>query len=214
MKDFCLTIGTITLVCIALCCTCGRAPVKTGQATEAIDVRFDPQQTVVDADTSVTIEVKDGEFTVSFVASYVLSGLVVCKQRFSGGWAAEIAPYDLTFCWGGVAEDSVRAHIKYWHSGRWYRYRYSAECPVSNQFIIEHTSNNHIIPANENILLAVASIKKDTPVMLWGYLVRINGKVKDHPYWWYTSLVRTDTAAHSCEGFYVTGVQIGYDIYE
>lgn len=193
---------------------CVKNPVKTGQATEAIDVRLDPRQSMVDTDTSVTIQVKDGEFKVAFVATYVLSGIVVCKQRFSGGWAAEIAPYDLTLCWGGIAEASVRRHIKFSHRGRWYRYRYSAECPVSSQYIIEHTSNNHIVPANANVLLAVASIKKNMPVMLRGYLVKIDGKVKDHPYWWYTSLVRTDTAAHSCEVFYVTGVQIGKDLYE
>jgi len=204
----------VALSCIGAIVTCGKDPVPTRQATEHIDVTGEPYQMMLDADTSVTMQVKNGEFTISFIAEFSLPGVVVCRQRFSGGWAAEIAPFDLTFCWGKTTQDYVREHISFSHSGRWYHYRYSAECPVSNQYIIEHTSNNHIVPANENIRRAVGIIQKNTPVLVQGYLVDINGTYKNEPFWWYTSRTRTDTGAHSCEVFYVTSVQIGYNIYE
>ncbi|MBN2620794.1 hypothetical protein JXB22_06855 [candidate division WOR-3 bacterium] len=206
--------GSIVLLCILVSQSCQKGPVPTGQATGNIDVSADPHQLMIATDTSVVIKVKNGEFTVSLVAEYRLSGIVVCKQRFTGGWAAEIAPYDLTFSWGKITEDYVRKHISFSHSGRWYHYRYSGDCPVSNQYIIEHTSNNHIVPANENIRKAIGSVKKNRAVMLWGYLVDVRGTYKNDPYWWTTSRTRTDTSAHSCEVFYVTGVQIGYDVFE
>lgn len=204
----------IILLWVGVFCLCSRKPVGTAQTNEKIDVILEPGQNMIDKDTSLTVQVKNGEFMITLVAEYILSGIVVCKQRFSGGWAAELSPYDLTFGWGRITEDAVRKHISFSHSGRWYHYRYSGECPVSNQYIIEHTSNNHIVPATENICLAISTIRKNTPVLLRGYLIDINGTYKDDPYWWYTSRVRTDTGAHSCEVFYVTSVQIGYDIYE
>jgi hypothetical protein len=207
-------VGAVTLVCLGALVTCGKDPVPTRQASEHIDVMADPHQYLLETDTSITIKVKNGTFTFTFVAEYSLSGVVVCKQRFSGGWAAEISPYDLTFSWGKITEDYVRTHITFSHSGRWYHYRYSGECPVSKKYIIEHTSNSHIVPANENVQRAVGRIRTDTPVLLYGYLIDIDGIYKDAPYWWYTSRTRTDTGAHSCEVFYVTCVQIGYDIYE
>jgi len=214
MNDRILKAFAVVLVCIGTFSTCCKSPVKTAQATEIIDVTLDPGQYMMDIDTSVTVGVKNGEFTITLVAEYVLSGVVVCKQRYRGGWAAEISPVDLTVCWGKITEDYVRKHISFSHRGRWYYYRYSGECPVSNKYIIEHTSNNHIVPATENIRLAVNTIKKNTPVLLHGYLVDIIGKYKSDPYWWYTSRVRTDTGAHSCEVYYVTSVQIGKDIYQ
>ena len=209
-----LSAGTVTLFCIGALATCGKSPLPTRQASGHIDVTTDPYQNNLEIDTMITVHVKNGKFTITFIADYMMSGVVVCKQRFSGGWAAEIAPYDLTFAWGKITEDYVRAHITFSHSGRWYHYRYSGECPVSKKYIIEHTSNNHIVPANANVRRAVGSIKTDTPVLLQGYLIDIDGIYKDDPYWWYTSRTRTDTGAHSCELFYVSSVQIGYDIFE
>jgi hypothetical protein len=206
--------GTIALFCIVIVCTCGKSPIATGQADKTIDVSADPLQDMLEADTSVIIKLNKGAFTIKFVADYTLAGVVVCKQRFSHGWDGNIAPYDLTFCWGKLTEEYVRKQVSFSHSGRWYHYRYAEDCPVSNQYIIEHTSNNHIIPASENIRLAIRVIKTNTPVMLQGYLVDINGTYKNNPYWWNTSRVRTDTGAHSCEVFYVTSVQIGKDLYE
>jgi hypothetical protein len=204
----------IALAGIGAITACGKKPVPTRQATEHIEVMKDPCQIMLNRDTTITKQIKNGEFIITLIADYTLSGIVACKQHFSGGWAAEIAPYDLTFYWGKITQEYVRKHISFSHSGRWYHYRYSGECPVSNRYIIEHTSNSHIVPANENVWRAVGIIKTGAPVLLQGYLIDINGVYKDDPYWWYTSRTRTDTGAHSCEVFYVTGVQIGYDIYE
>jgi hypothetical protein len=204
----------ITLFFILAICQCGKSPVATGTAREMIDVAKDPVQDMFEKDSSVVIEIDNGEFTLAMVVRYDISGEVVCKQRFTRGWSAKIAQYDLTLCWGKITEDYVRKHIAFSHHGRWYHYRYTGDCPVSNQYIIEHTSNNHIVPANENVSRAIGSIRTNTPVRLWGFLVDIHGVFKDNPYWWYTSRIRTDTGAHSCEILYVTKVQIGKDIYE
>lgn len=77
-----------------------------------------------------------------------------------------------------------------------------------------YSSNNHIISANENIRMAIKSLKEKGTVALEGFLVNVSGKYGDTDVWWNSSLSRSDTGDSSCEVFYVTKVRNGEYVYE
>ena len=213
-------------VCLLLSAACERAR-PTGRASEPIDVLNDPAAQPVGYDTSVTVSIKDGEFKLTLLDRYEISGVVVARQTFSSGWSAKLAPVDLSLAWGELTRAEKAKSIKYRHSGRWYQYWIAADSPlptangpggghsrVSEIEVIEHSCNCHIIPANTNVMLAAKSARKKIPVRLSGFLVNVDGKYKGGDYWWYTSRSRSDTGDASCEVFYVTCVQLGDRLYE
>ena len=86
--------------------------------------------------------------------------------------------------------------------------------PFDRTYIARHSSNNHIIPATENVLKAVRSVGKRQKIVLEGLLVNLQGSYKGQRVWWSTSLTRDDSGDHSCELFYVTKVRIDNNVYQ
>jgi hypothetical protein len=186
----------------------------TGVESDEIDTSQDPIQTAYKADEPITREVKNGHFTLTPVAEYKISGVVVSKETYSSDWDGKISPVDLAIVWGKLAEPEYDRYITYSQRNRWYFYQYKAGCPFDNSFVISHSANNHIIPANENINEAVKTIGKKDMVVLEGFLVNIKGTYKGQPVIWNTSLSRKDTGNGSCELFYVSKIRIDTKIYE
>jgi nitrogenase subunit NifH len=85
---------------------------------------------------------------------------------------------------------------------------------VDHSYIISHSSNNHVIPANENIYQAIKTIREKDRVVLKGLLVNLKGTYKGQTVTWNTSLSRTDIGNDSCELFYVSEVRIETKVYE
>jgi hypothetical protein len=186
----------------------------TGVESDEIDTSQDPIQASYKSDEPIIKEIKDGHFTMTPVAEYKISGMVVGKETYSTGWDGEISPVDLAIVWGKLAISEYDQYITYSQRNRWYFYQYKAGCPFDNSFVISHSANNHIIPANENIHEAVKTIGGKDIVVLEGVLVNIKGTYKGQPVTWNTSLSRKDTGNGSCELFYVSKVRINTKVYE
>lgn len=193
---------------------CAGGPKPSGQDFNTIRVDEEPQQEPVGSDTSVEYVLPNGGLILKLPYRYHIAARVVCKAEFSSGWAGQTAPFDLTLVWGDLAQDRLRKHIAYTHLGRWYHYHYKAGCPVSSDYIIAHSANCHIIPANDYIRGAVKRIRVGDRIALDGFLVRLEGAVKGERCRWYSSITRTDSGDGSCELIYVSRVQIGTDVYE
>jgi hypothetical protein len=181
----------------------------TGVESDEIDTSQDPIQASYKSDEPIIREINDGHFTMTPVAEFKISGMVVGKETYSSGWDGEISPVDLAIVWGKLAKPKYDEYITYSQ-----RTRYKAGSPFDNSFVISHSANNHIIPANENIHEAVKTIGKKDIVVLEGFLVNIKGIYKGKPVTWNTSLSRKDTGNGSCELFYVSKVRIDTKIYE
>jgi len=192
---------------------CNR-PKLTGVESDEIDTSQDPIQASYKSDEPIIKEIKNGHFTMTPVAEYKISGMVVGKETYSSGWDGEISPVDLAIVWGKLAKTEYDQYITYNQRNRWYFYQYKAGCPFDNSFVISHSANNHIIPANENIYEAVKTIGKKDMVVLEGVLVNIKGTYKGQPVTWNTSLSRKDTGNGSCELFYVSKIRIDTRVYE
>jgi hypothetical protein len=148
------------------------------------------------------------------LAEYEISGVVVGKGSYSSGWDGELSPMDLAVVWGKLAESENGRYVIYSQGYRWYHYRWREGSPVAPSYIASHSSNNHIIPANENIRRAIITIKRKDRVVLKGFLVNLRGASKGQTVTWNTSLSRTDTGNGSCELFYVSRVRIETKVYE
>jgi len=179
-----------------------------------INVLAEPHQVLFSGSQKIEKDMKGGKYNLSLKAKYRLAGVVVSKKFYFFGWSSQVSPVDLAIVWGKLADKECDRHIRYSQSNRWYYYRYSKDCPCSDRYIINHSSNNHIIPANKNILKAIKSIKSKQKITLYGYLVNLKGVYQGGDIWWNTSLTRLDTGDHSCEVFYVEKVRIGNNIYQ
>ncbi len=153
-------------------------------------------------------------FRIIPVAEYQISGVVVSKESYSDDWESKISPMDLAIVWGKLAEPEYDQYITYHQGNRWYFYRYKPGSPLDPSYVISHSGNHHIIPANENIHEAIKTIKEKDRVVLVGFLVNLKGTYKGQTVFWNTSLSRTDTGNGSCELFYVTKVRIETKVYE
>jgi hypothetical protein len=204
-------LGVILL--LSLFSSCDR-PQKSGIDFDQIDTSGDPVQQSLPSDDPILIETKGGHFTLTSVAEYQLSGMVVSKKTYSYGWEAEISPVDLAIVWGKLTEPEHEKNVSFSQRDRWYFYEYKPESPLDHTYIISHSSNNHIIPANENISLALKTVKKKEKIILKGLLVNVEGSSGGQPVTWKTSFTRTDTGNGSCELIYVTKVRIDTDVYE
>lgn len=201
------------ILLLSLFSSCDR-PKKSGIDFDSIDTSADPIQTSYESEDPIVKEIKNGQFTITPVAEYKLSGMVVSKETYSDDWGGKISPVDLAIVWGKLAETEYAPYITYSQSNRWYFYQYKPDSPFENSYVISHSSNNHIIPANENILEAVKTIRKGDRIVLEGFLVNIKGTYEGRPVTRTTSMTRKDTGDGSCEIVYVTKIRIKTDVYE
>jgi hypothetical protein len=87
---------------------------------------------------------------------------------------------------------------------RFYIVPKTAKLPFSMGDVLAHSSNMHILPANEQIEKNVRAFRVGELIELGGYLVG----VQENGQWiWVSSLSRTDTGDGACEIFWVNAVE-------
>ena len=114
---------------------------------------------------------------------------------------------------GKVAEYNDRINFNWSQSGRWYSWYVSGKTDLSPigglGAITPHSSNNHIIPADDSVKDKLKKVKAGDHVVIDGYLVNIDGKKADgYTYTWHTSQIREDDGNGSCEIIYVTNLEV------
>lgn len=167
-----------------------------------IDLQKNPIQSLYIGSKKITIDSPDGSFYLHPRASYKIGGKVVGLANYSSGTEANISPIDLCLIWGDITEPDANDYIKYEEGYRYCKFTISENNKeYSVEYTQVHMSNNHIIPANDNIKDALEKIKESDIVYLEGYLVDVRATLKEKQQWvWNTSLIRND---HGCEIIYV-----------
>lgn len=189
-------------------------PIPVAQDITEIDASKDPIQDKNITSEPIDISGNNYSFTLKLLASYKISGLVKSRKKYSNDWNSVLSPMDVVLVWGKLAELTMDEFIKYWQRNRWYYYEYKAGTPVSKDYIISHSSNNHLIPATENIKSALNLIDVGKKICIEGYLVYITAKYKGTDHWWNSSLSRKDSGNGSCEVIYVKKINIEGQIFE
>lgn len=209
---------TVIVVALALVMTaCGDrpSPVATGD-TRKIDVLQDPLQEPYTSSITFQRQITGGSVTLIPVATYRIAGKVMSKRKYKHGWGAEIAPFDLALVWGMLTDSHVQKKLSIKHDSTrmaWFHVTGDAP-PVDFKYAMSHGSNNHIIPANENIRKAVDSrVRVHDKILLEGYLVNVEGRNREQPISMKSSLTRKDSNRGACEIIYVTSVQVEDKVY-
>jgi hypothetical protein len=144
-------------------------------------------------------------FHFTALATYSIEGELLSKARYRTGRESEISPIDFALGWGCMSNEAVIDKLSISQSGRWYEYRWSNLPPVDPDQIVCHSSNNHLIPANDGVRSLLLSMKMGSIVTLKGYLVLVEGSDE---FRWASSLMRTDTGSGACEVMWVESVSI------
>jgi len=164
-----------------------------------IPAAAEPQQTTKDLPKTFLHE----RYTVTPLARYSITAVVLSRDRYRFDPAADLAPVDLALGWGSMSIAGVINELKISQSGRWYEYVYSNEPPLDPQAIATHSANTHCLPANATVKKQLLAVRRHDLVTLEGYLVEVNGPDGYH---WRSSLSRDDTGGGACEVMWVTGL--------
>jgi hypothetical protein len=193
-------------------------PSPTAYNSAPISVAEDPIQ-IDYSQPEPFVLTRDGrDYQLTPVAKYTISGRIVSTRHYSAGWdyglAAELSPVDFAMAWGDLAKPEMDQYIHYDHGQRFMHYRYNPQTvPVSAQYMIEHASNTHLIPASPVVDRVIKTVKTNEIVVLNGYLVNMSSVQGLSHFGWSTSLTRKDTGGGACELMYVTEVRIGNAVF-
>lgn len=205
----------LVLTCLAfvfLLAACGDKPTPVSSSGKsAINVLRDPIQEPCDSTPTYQKQIAGGSVTITPVATYRIAGEVMSKRKYTHGWGAEIMPFDLALVWGMMTYPHVLKQLSIKHDSTrmaWIRIK-GDEPPVDFDYAMSHGSNNHIIPANENIRKIVDDqVRIHDRIVLEGYLVNVEGRNNEQGISLKSSLSREDTDRGACEIIYVTSVQV------
>ena len=192
----------------------GCGPDVTRYAFDAIDTSQDPVQEALEEPESVQISRGGVEWTLDLRAAYRLRGVVLSRETYRFDAQAALAPCDVAVAWGDLLRDDLYKKVHWSQSGRWYWWQYGSGFPGGSPFIVRHSSNNHVIPATENVSRAARSLRRGQAVDLSGFLVDVRAKRGSETFTWHTSTRREDEGNGSCEVFYVRRVRVADRVYE
>jgi hypothetical protein len=141
--------------------------------------------------------------TITPLARYTLTAVVLSRERYRYDPAAELAPVDLALGWGPMSVAAVINELSVTQSARWYEYHWANEPPLDPAQISTHSANTHCLPSSPDIRRRLLAVKRHDLVTLTGFLVEIAGP---NGYHWRSSLSREDTGGNSCEVMWITEV--------
>lgn len=136
-------------------------------------------------------------------ASIVMRGRVLHTRHYDFDWRSVCSPLDIALGWGPVADPGVDEWINWRQSRRWYFYTIQPGAPISVQDVARHSSNVHIIPANNNLSRALLKLEVGDLVLLEGELVDAEVDLFGMSFSTRTSLTRSDSGGGACEILYV-----------
>jgi len=145
------------------------------------------------------------DYQVTRKARFDLRARVLGTERYYMNREADLSPIDLALGWGVMSDQGLLDQLEISQSSRWYRWRYDNSIPVSDQKIINSSSNMHMIPAGASVERSLMKLREGDIVVLQGYLVDVD---HDSGWRWRTSMTRTDTGVGACEIVYVESITV------
>ena len=145
---------------------------------------------------------------------YKIYARIYSKKKYLLGIDPNPAPYDLALGWDGLEKEDVFNTISAWQYFRWVHWRLKPNCPYDVDGVYLRLANNHVIPANKNILRGIKQLKKKDAVYMEGYLVSYITESMGRTGTGSSSTSRTDRQANSCEVIYVTRLVSKYGEYK
>lgn len=160
---------------------------------------------------SIPLQAGDWTCTITPLYTYTIVGKVVGKDEYLPTGSDLISPMDLTIANGDVINPAYAGRLSFTKTHRSYTFLYhppKGPQPFTYQYIVEHTSNNHLLFADETVHDTARSFRTGDVVRLSGYLVTIAGTdTSGRTTFQGTSTTRSDMGEGSCEVMYVTSAE-------
>lgn len=137
-----------------------------------------------------------GDFQLKSLAHFSGDARLLHAKRYRWDHQSALVPMDLAVGWGRMSDQSVLDQLKISQSMRFYWYEYRLPPPIPQDEIVRHSTNIHIIPANDSIASACESLRAGELIHLEGELVEATGPGIGT---WRSSLRRDDTGNGACE---------------
>jgi hypothetical protein len=137
------------------------------------------------------------------MAEYEIKARILSKRSYDDD-IIDISKLDIALGWSDMSNQTLLDNIQITQGNREYNYRF-IDSPLTRYNIRTHSSNNHIISANENISKTLSKAKIGELISLKGYLVNLEYKDGRKLL---TSLSYEDEYEGSSEVFYVRDVEI------
>jgi hypothetical protein len=178
-----------------------------------IDISKDPIQSERTEDIVPPITLGGYKHTIVPLAEYTISAMVVSTRRYRRGYMSKLSPFDYALIWGRVPE--YLPYIEFDQIVRFCLFRAKNPELVDLPYISTHMSNNHLIPASDNIRKALSKAREHDLVKLEGYLVNVMSQDKNNNFgYWNSSMSRKDHGNGACEIIYVKSLRINGRLYE
>ena len=179
------------------------------RAIENIDDFFNiPAPIQQSASGQVIKTIDNTEVEITFKNSYILAGRVVDVQPyFPTKVQNKLSPIDIGVTWGFLARDENHNTVKWSSAGNRFLTFKTSNPKLMNDMtrVTQHLSNNHLIPADDEIEKQIKALKVDDYIKIEGYLVNVYYTVGTNGYFtWNSSTSRSDKGDGACEIIYVT----------
>lgn len=163
----------------------------------------DPVQEAVSANTVFTLD----QFTIRPLARFQVEARLLSKARYRHGREAMLAPVDFALGWGPMSDQAILDEINISQGGRFYFWK-TKTFPISRRDISRHSSNMHMIPANDEVRETLLSADEGELVYFDGFLVVAT---TEDGWRWKSSLTRNDTGNGACELVWVDRILVHED---
>lgn len=141
------------------------------------------------------------DFTLTSSYSYTLAGRIVGRHEYPATLPDGIIPLDLAVVNGDLVNKDILSFFTFKMGDR--TLTYSVDIPkaigLSEEYIDEHISNNHLVFLNSTLENEVKLVPEGSCVVIRGWLVDIYGTSAGRKYTITTSTVRNDEYPAGCE---------------
>jgi hypothetical protein len=155
-------------------------------------IASDPEQIDLPNESSM----QHGDFQLKPLARFSVDARLLHAKRYRWDHQSALVPVDLAVGWGRMSDQSVLDQLKISQSMRFYWYEYRLPPPIPQDEIVRHSTNIHVIPANDSIASECESLRAGELIHLEGELVEATGPGIGT---WRSSLRRDDTGNGACE---------------
>jgi len=143
----------------------------------------------------------DWQFTFTSSYTYTLAGRIVGRHEYPATLPDGIIPLDLAVVNGDLVKKDILDFFTFEMGDHTLTYHYDIPkvLGLTEEYIDEHVSNNHLVFLNASLENEVKSVPEDSCIIIWGRLVDIRGTSFGTTYRGNTSTVRNDAYPAGCE---------------
>ena len=158
-------------------------------------------QSPLPAPQQYTRSVGDWRFTFTSDYAYTLAGKLVGRHEYPTAMPDGIVPLDLAVVNGDLVRPDILPYFRFTMGSRTLEYSYDVPnfTGLSEEYIDQHISNNHLVFLNPALESEVKKAQLDNCLIIKGKLVDIRGVSPSSRYSVNTSTVRNDSYPAGCE---------------